>query len=481
MTDIATAPLQRTELPPSRVGAVKPPLSLADRSGEIGLATATARFAGERYNNVVKAKAANEHAEFQGIAAAEIEGFDTYLVSKPGRSFKETETERNAMVARIEVAANASTTELAQQDNKKWMLRNKGRINAQTQTSMEAIRTRQALATFNVQRKNLITNFKDDELADLYAGQVASQLMTQKFADAQQARDVEIMKEAEKKVMVENIKPLLIDAVEAGDKADGIELLNKATDQLVSDGILTEAEGAQANKSLGDWVDNYVAGRQKRAEDEVELTTFESYDTLSEKIVSSTLSFDDIEQSELSKADKEKWQTYITGSYQDATTENTPAGLLGSVGAVFDAASLQKSPTDAYDDLLNERFVKRTITDEQFLWGIDKIKNPYPKPIMEDLRATLNANNENFNRLFQRDKERNKRVNEALIVWVDELIKQDKVPLFDFKKKMYAMSSQFRVGNDRWYDIGTTIERGGRNWEVIGFDENGEPLVEEIQ
>ncbi len=215
MTDIAVRPLQRTELPPSRVGEVKPPLSLADKSGEIGLAVATAKFAGDRYNNVVKAKAANEHAEFQGIAAAEMEAFDTFVVSKPGASFDELEAERNKMVARIEAAGKKATTKLAQQDNKNWMLRNKGIIYNQTQTSMEAIRTRQALDVFNLHRKNLITNFKDNELTDLYGGQVESGLMTKEFADAQLEGDLDVMEAAQSKVAVGNASQVGFEAWQA--------------------------------------------------------------------------------------------------------------------------------------------------------------------------------------------------------------------------------------------------------------------------
>ena len=215
MTDIAIRPLQRTELPPSRVGAVKPPLSLADKSGEIGLAVATAKFAGDRYNNVVKAKSANEHAEFQGIAAAEMEAFDTFVVSKPGASFEELEAERNKMVARIEAAGKKATTKLAQQDNKNWMLRNKGIIYNQTQTSMEAIRTRQALDVFNLHRKNLITNFKDNELTDLYGGQVESGLMTKEFADAQLEGDLDVMEAAQSKVAVGNASQVGFEAWQA--------------------------------------------------------------------------------------------------------------------------------------------------------------------------------------------------------------------------------------------------------------------------
>jgi len=94
------------------------------------------------------------------------------------------------------------------------------------------------------------------------------------------------------------------------------------------------------------------------------------------------------------------------------------------------------------------------------------------------VNATLKSNLEDFNRLFASDNERNKKVNEALISWVDSQLEKDKVPT---KKEMYAMSSAFRVGSGQPYDIGRVIERGGREWEIIGFDEDGEPLVELIE
>jgi len=58
------------------------------------------------------------------------------------------------------------------------------------------------------------------------------------------------------------------------------------------------------------------------------------------------------------------------------------------------------------------------------------------------------------------------------------LVKKEKTPS---KKEMFAMSSAFRAGGGQPYDIGATIERGGQEWEIVGFDEDGEPLVELIE
>ncbi len=233
-------------------------------------------------------------------------------------------------------------------------------------------------------------------------------------------------------------------------------------------------------QSLNSGLNSFASGRS-RVERQA---TQEIYTGFFDSILAGQLEYDDIELSKLSADDKELWQDYIKGSYGPAPTQNTPGGHTKSFAAVYDAATLQLSPKEAYDVLLEARFAvkekNRIITNEQFQWAIDKIENPYPKHILEDLKSTLKSNLEDFNRWRHFDKERNKEVNESLTTWVDELIKQDKVPVYDFKKKMAAMSSQFRVGEGRWYDIGQVIDQGGIEWEVVGFDENGEPLVEEV-
>lgn len=299
------------------------------------------------------------------------------------------------------------------------------------------------------------------------------------------AKETASAEEAAAAGAIENIKPLLIAAIEkTGDKEDGYKALDVATKQLAKDGILTEPEAAEANKTLGDWMDNYVAGRIKAAKDNRVAQTRQTYQDFSKSILEGKLTYDEVERSVLLKADKGKWlgdddnKGYIKGSYKDAPRENTPEGHRVSFNAVYNVATLQLSPKEGYDALLNARFNDRSITDEQFRWALDKIENPYPQHILEDLGAVLKSNLENYNRLFKFDNNRNKKVNESLIGWVDELIKQDKVSLLDFKKQMEAMSSAYRAGGGQPYDVGRIIEVGGVEWEIVGFDESGEPLVE---
>lgn len=317
----------------------------------------------------------------------------------------------------------------------------------------------------------------DIEAGDSYiASMDKNELITPAKATSLKAAGVALAKGS----AINDIKPSLIVAIESGTKQDGLDTLRVSVNQLMQDGVLTAVEGAEADKTLGDWLDSFVSGREKQAKDAVKLTTQETYADLSTSIVGGNLSYDDIEQSGLLKADQEKWQGYIKGSYKDSPTKSTNKGFTAAFLAVYDAHTLQLSPTQASDVLLEGRFNERDITDGRFEWGMDKIRNPYPDSMIEDIHSTVKSNNEDFAAFlgFFGDNKLDTKVNESFIAWVDDQIAKDKTPT---RKEMYAMSSQFRVGSNRLVDIGQTMTISDRQYEVVGFDEDGEPLVEEVR
>ena len=275
-----------------------------------------------------------------------------------------------------------------------------------------------------------------------------------------------------KEGVVENIKPLLISAIQDGNKENGYEILDKTTKQLVDAEILTQAEAAEANKKLGDWMDLYVAGRFKEVEESIKQT----YSQLCKKAISGNLSYEDVEFSELPTKDKELWNSYIKGSADPAPSHATQDGHNALFAAVYDAATLRLSPKEAYDVLLELRYKEKEITDEQFEWGVNKIEKPYQRHVLEDINTTMIDNNNEHGTLFRG--ERNKKTNESLLSWIDSQIADGKTPT---KEDMFAMSSQFRVGDDRWFNVGQVIERGGIRYEVVGFKDNGEPLFEIVE
>lgn len=482
---------QRRGTRPSRVGKAKPGLDLIDTTlSQIG--EATAKFAGPIFDSLVKTKAANEIAAFKGGVNTSMAQFDVFTAAHPGASFEELEKERDRMITSIEKSAQKATAKIAKQHNQNWMLRevllpdgttstNKGRLYAQTQASMEAIRTKQERNTFEEQRENMITNFDRKGLAELTTNMVESDMLEDNFAAAQLKNDFAIIDEAEKKAAEKAAREIVTKGFQTvidngGTREDGYAVVRAAE----KEGLIP----ATLRGTLENNVDSFIAHKEKQGKDAVKLTTIETYTELSKPILTGDLKYEDVENSKLLKDDKARWlgddthKGYIKGSYEDAPTENTPEGHTVSFNATFDVATLAISPKDGYDILLEARFNDRSITDEQFKWAVNKLENPYPQPLLNDVQTTFVSNLEDFNRLFSFDNERNEQVNEQLIAWVDEQVAQGKTPT---KKEMYAQSSQFRVGNDRWYDVGQIIERGGVTWEVVGFDENGEPLVEEAR
>lgn len=481
---MAQIPLStRTQVGPGRVGAVKPPLSLADRSGEIGLARTVAATSGDLFRKMTATTAANEEAAFRGEVNTELQAYNAFVDQNPNASIEDLQKEQQSMMGRIRTAGGEATTGIGRRNNTNWLAANESLINQKAQDQMVAIKTNQELTKYQINQKANMEALDGDAYKADKERMVETGLLNKEIAVAQEERDMAIIDRAMDKIEVDNVKPLLINAMgDDLDKQAGLATLNSELDRLVKDGVLTEAEAAEQNKVLGDWMDNFVSGREKKAKNIIKLTTLEQYTKMVEPIISGELTFDDIEDNpNLLEDDEDKWKQYVTGSYKDAPTVTTPQGFKDSTGAVFDIIRLETSSKEAYDELLTLRFIEHSITDEQYQWGLDKIENPYPKDIMEDLQSTMNSNDTEFNRFFKRDAQRNTDVNLALISWVDGLIEKDAVPAFDFKKKMFAMSSQFRVGDDRLADIGDTILRNGEEWEVVGFYEDGEPSWEKVE
>ena len=482
---------QRSGLPPAQVGQAKPPYQLADQSGQKQFGQTLAKFSGDIFDSLVKTRAANEEAEFQGGVNTSIESFKTYVAANPNASFDDLQKERDRVMAEIKTASGKATTGIGRGNNARWVSENEGLISQRLQTSMEAVASEQELTRSEIQIEGFINNLDEKGLTDHYAKTVESGLYLSEVADARLKNEIEVMRVAKQAMAVENIKPLMIKAVSPGDKTDGYKALNGALNQLVADGVLDKATAAEADKKLGDWLDSYVSGRNKQAEEEEKQTTHQIYQDLTKSIVGGNLSYDDIEQSKLLKADKELWlgdEGYIRKSYEKSPIKSTPKGHDKSFNAVYDAATIKISPKEAYDVLLKARFVDKSITDEQFKWAVDKIENPYPKHMVEDIDAIYNSNIEgeaeiggetiNYNTWYKSDKERNKKVNESFLAWVDHQLEQGKFPT---RKEMYAISSQYHVEGGTLYSIGEVIERGGKDYEVVGFDDNGAALVEPVE
>ena len=255
-------------------------------------------------------------------------------------------------------------------------------------------------------------------------------------------------------------------AIATGSKESGYEMVGNADFT------------ADETRVLDNKIEDYWANRDTAAKKAEKQSTHQTYADFSDQIDKGELNYDKIDLSKLSKDDKELWQEYLKGSHVEPATLNTPKAHKQTVGAVLDSMTLEMSPKEAYDVLLNEYYGEHSITKEQFEWSLDKITNPYPKELIPDIRRVLNnVRLEGFDMWNAKGK---MKANEDLLNWVDALIKQDKVPLFDFGKKLDAMSTYYMWGREDYLrDIGDISEVGGRKWEIIGYNNDGEPIVEE--
>lgn len=202
---MAKIPLaQRTEAGPTRAGAVKPGFNLARGAGISQVGKAIGGFAGDLFTDLVNATAANEEATFQGEVSTGIEAFETFVAANPGASYEDLGKERDKMFTKLDKAGQTATTRRAQQNNKNFMLQNKDYINQRTQTSMEAIRVKQQLLTYESHRKGFMNKFNRDGLAELNEDMIESGLLNPDVTAARQEQDFAIIDKAEKKVAIGN-------------------------------------------------------------------------------------------------------------------------------------------------------------------------------------------------------------------------------------------------------------------------------------
>lgn len=145
MGEIQVPTYNRTQLPPGRVGAAKPPYELAqtatDKSGMIQFGQDLAGFSGDIFQKLIQVRANNEHHEFLGkVSTAQME-FEGYVRTNPGAPLAEIEKARDKLLADIDKAAsgNQGQTQISVEANKNFMLNNRATIEKQADTTVGAI------------------------------------------------------------------------------------------------------------------------------------------------------------------------------------------------------------------------------------------------------------------------------------------------------------------------------------------------------
>ncbi len=210
MTDI---PLyQRKALPPARTGRL--PRNIPVESGLKRFGQALTKFSGDIYDDIVKSRATNEIAEFQGLANTEIEAVDTFVAANPNLPFEEYEKRIDKAILNIKVDSEKPTTREGKAGASVWMLRNLDLVKQRMLTSAEAELSKQELRRSEVLIENFKVNLNYEGLTDHYARMVAAgtydeetifgTIIDGKPVGGRLELELKAMKAAEQKLAVDN-------------------------------------------------------------------------------------------------------------------------------------------------------------------------------------------------------------------------------------------------------------------------------------
>lgn len=264
----------------------------------------------------------------------------------------------------------------------------------------------------------------------------------------------------------EQIRDASQKAALSGTKEDGYKIIQQAQDSGLID--------AKDNKELGDSLDNFVSGRI-HADNQAKYTAkVESYNDFVGKMQEGTLTYEDVGNSKISNDSKEKWDAFIKNQYNPGPKESSYKAFNKAADVVFQANALQLDQTQAYEMLMEERYVNGTLSDSQFKWAVDKIQNPLPPDVTADLQTVY----DDTRKLYGWGKSKQSAAvaaNKGLFMWVEQQLKEGKRPT---AKEMYAKARWYKSGFKSPYDVGDYEVRGGVVYTVIDYDEDGQPIFE---
>ena len=147
---------------------------------------------------------------------------------------------------------------------------------------------------------------------------------------------------------------------------------------------------------------------------------------------------------------QQSWVKYASDSYKDPPIKTTPIGFTNASDTVLEYAGFGIDKEVAYKNLLDDRYIHRRITDTDFTWAINHIRKPYSPTVANDIKIAIKSNNDTilrgwiFDKLMTTDKEKEKvrSVNTALIQWIDNEIEQKREPT---SEQIYQKSAQLRA------------------------------------
>ncbi|KKK70995.1 hypothetical protein LCGC14_2918390, partial [marine sediment metagenome] len=106
----------------------------------------------------------------------------------------------------------------------------------------------------------------------------------------------------------------------------------------------------------------------------------------------------------IGKLSQAEWLRYAKASYQDPPPVTVPDGYSSANDIALAVGSKEMSREEAYRKLLDARYIRKEMTDSDFVWAANRITDPYEKSFASDLSAVIIENNKNLQGLGFLDK-----------------------------------------------------------------------------
>jgi len=371
---------QRSQTPqPAQMA--KPPMSLASTAGQQSAGAAIAGFSGKIFSDLVEAKVNNEIHSFLGEVDTAQQRFSSYVQDNPAASFEDIGKARDTMISEIGQSGQGLSTPKSKEYASNWMVENKETLMMKSQTAVESIISKRELEKFNLLREQYTKTGEIDKLTDLYKRQTGK-LVDPEIADLMYKSDIAIINNAK---TIANTKQNIIGVIGSDlNKSRGYEYL----DSLVKKGTID----IEQSKKVGDWMDEYVSGRNTE-EKQNKIQTIQSF---SDKLVKGNFTGDDLAKSNLTETDKKSWQSILSGSRKEPPLKSTYPATKETTDILTMVSNEKMGTIEAIEKLSKARYIDGTLTDGAYRQAIQRVKSPYPKDVAQNISSVLKVSEDYY-------------------------------------------------------------------------------------
>lgn len=252
-------------------------------------------------------------------------------------------------------------------------------------------------------KENLINELVEKNVSTgIWSAEKGEYLRQKAFNDmdrleiAAQKEAVKAQEEAQKaqvETAIEGIKPAIVESLgeDMSNKKAAIDTIEKALNDLKQKGIIDNVQAAEGLRKLNNYMKD-VAQEYQTAQKQNIVQTYEQF---ADKLAAGKFTGDDIALSNLNETQKKEWEPVLEGKRQPPPVKSSYDGVNLVTNVMIDYAKGEIGKGETIGKLVNERYVNKSLTDDDFRFVLEKIKNPYPKHIAETVKGILESS-ENF-------------------------------------------------------------------------------------